>query len=131
MRLDAGTPLSALGRSVGAGPGEVFVIERGSLGRSRWTGALDAAVTAGRRVGRARLLLLLEGFNLTNSRRSTARDEVYSDDPVSPAAGGSGRPALSSLRGPAGQEVAARGGFHATTSWTEPRLVRLSVRLEL
>jgi hypothetical protein len=105
-RLDGGTPRSATIRSAASGEGQVFLVERGSLGRTRWTGSLDAAVSLRRRFHRLTGLLALEGFNLTQYRPVTARDPRYSDTVP-------------------GQPFEPRASFERPIAYAEPLLVRL------
>src|SRR6185369_2204585 len=50
-RIDAGTPRAATGRSATSGGGQVFLVERGSLGRTSPPTSLDAAVSVTREAG--------------------------------------------------------------------------------
>jgi hypothetical protein len=130
-RLDSGAPWSARARDPVAGTPELLLVTRGTAGRLPWTGAVDAAVALGRTLGRGRVWLLAEAFNLTNHRRPTARDEVWSDRPVVPLPGARGQASLGALRGPEGEDVVPSMGYGRATAWTEPVLVRLALRLEL
>jgi hypothetical protein len=127
-RWDAGTPLSALGRSPVSGIGQVFLVQRGSLGRTAGTASLDLLISASRPLGGMRLELTLEGFNVTNNRPVMARDQVYTDLAVAPLPGAAGRAALGQLMD-GENPVAGRPTFGNPVTWAEPLLVRLRLGL--
>jgi hypothetical protein len=129
-RVDSGTPLSALGRSARSGEGQIFVLRRGALGRTAWTGTVDAVARISHNYGRARLSLALETFNLLDHRGVLARDQAFTDHAALPLPG-AGRDRLGEARGPDGAELVGREGFLAPVAYTEPRLVRLLFTLEL
>lgn len=121
--LASGAPEDALGASRASGPGEVFLVPRGSWGRTAWSGSLDASLTVSRRLGPAHLSMTLEGYNLTGHRTVTARDPQYTDQVTGPRAWGGLD--LSDLRVPSGDPVARLPGFGAPIERTPPRLLRL------
>ncbi len=112
-RLDAGTPLSATGRSVTSGEGQVYLLPSGSVGRTRAVASLDAGVGV-RRVlsGRAAVTLALEGFNLTQRRSVVARDARLTDAVL-------------------GQTPTSLPTFQQAVAYAEPLLLRLMLGLEL
>jgi len=126
-RWDAGTPLSALGRSPESGAGQVFLVQRGSLGRISAVPGVDVALQIARTFGAARVWLAFQGFNVTNQRPVVARDQVYTDLAAPPLAGASGRDALGNLVDRDGNPVAARPSFGNPVSWAEPLLLRLAL----
>ncbi len=124
-RWDAGTPLSALGRSPVSGIGQVFLVQRGTLGRTSSVAGLDLAVQATRPVAGTRVHLALEGFNVTHNRPVVARDQIYTDLAVAPLPGSSGRAPLGQLMDASGNIVTARPTFGNPLAWAEPLLLRL------
>ncbi len=130
-RWDAGTPLSARARSPESGPSQVFLVQRGSLGRTSATASLDLRVGLSRRIGDIRLALLVEGFNLTGFRPVVAREQTYTDAAVAPRQGASGRAALEGLTDGEGNPLPPRAGFGNPVAWAEPLLVRLGLAVEL
>jgi hypothetical protein len=124
-RWDAGTPLSALGRSPVSGIGQVFLVQRGSLGRTAALPGLDLLLQVSRAFGTAQVWLALEGFNVTNQRPVVARDQIYTDLAAAPRAGASGREALGQVVDGAGSPLVARPTFGNPIAWAEPLLLRL------
>jgi hypothetical protein len=130
-RWDAGTPQSARGRSPESGPGQVFLVQRGSLGRTASVHGLDLQVGLSRLVGGTRVSLMLEGFNVTNFRPVVARDQVFTDAAVAPREGVGGRAALAGVVDAEGNPVPARPAFGSPVAWAEPFLLRLGLAVEL
>jgi hypothetical protein len=130
-RWDAGTPLSALARSPESGPGQVFLVQRGSLGRTGAVGGVDLQVGLSRLIAGTRVSLALQGFNLSNFRPVVARDQIFTDAAVAPREGAAGRAALDGLVGADGSPVSARPGFGSPLAWAEPFLLRLGLAVEL
>ena len=126
-RLDAGTPRAATARSATSGPGQVFLVERGSLGRTSPSTDLDAAVTLSRGLGERRVWLTLEGFNLTQHRPVVTRDAVFSDAVLAPAPGGRGFEGLAAARDAAGTPAQPSPDFGRAVAYAEPLLLRLLV----
>lgn len=129
-RADSGAPLSAVGRSAVSGPDEVFLVARGSLGRTPWSASTDARVEVGRLLRGARILVALEGFNLTHFRPVVAQDQTYTEDVVVPQPG-SGADALAAARGPGGGTVTPNRRFLAPTAYADPLLLRLLLTVEM
>jgi hypothetical protein len=126
-RLDAGTPRAATGRSAASGPGQVFLVERGSLGRTSPISSIDAAITVARNVGPRRLWLAIEAFNLTQHRPVVARDAAFTDAVIASAPAGRGLAGLSRLTDAQGSPVAQAAGFGRAVAYAEPLLVRALV----
>ena len=76
-RWDAGTPLDALGRSPESGVGQVFLVQRGSLGRTAGVPALDLTLEIS-----------------ASGRRRPGLAGVRGFQPVEPAPGGGAGPGL-------------------------------------
>jgi hypothetical protein len=126
-RLDQGTPQSALARSATSGPGELFLLPRGSLGRTPWLVDADAVLAATQRRGNLRLTLALEAFNLVNARPVLARQEVFTDRIALPMAG----QGLGNVRSPTGELISASERFLTSAAHAEPLLVRFMLTIEL
>jgi hypothetical protein len=129
-RIDAGTPRAATARSATSGTGQVFLVERGSLGRTSAPTSVDAAVSVERALGGRRLWLALEGFNLTQHRPVVARDPVFTDAVAAGVPGGRGVTGLGQVRDASGAAVAQAPTFARAVAYAEPLLVRLLVGVE-
>jgi hypothetical protein len=122
-RWDAGRPRSALGRSPESGPGQVFLVQRGSLGETSGVGGLDLLLRLSRPLAGGRVWLALEAYNLTNHRPVVARDPLYTDAAVAAPEGARGRAALAGILDGEGNPVPARPAFDSPVAWAEPLLV--------
>jgi hypothetical protein len=133
-RLDSGTPLSARGRSADSGEGEVFLVERGSLGRTGTVTAVDAgAALAWAAPGRRTALttVALQVANLGNQRPVIARDGIYTRAAAAPIAGGRGRADLGRVTDAAGGPITPQPAFGNPVAWAEPPSLRLSLTVEM
>ncbi len=88
-RVASGAPTSALGRHDIYGSREIFVLPRGVVGRAPAMASVDLRLVWRRELpGGVGAELFAEVFNLLDRRNVGAVDEVYTDDPVAPIAGG-------------------------------------------
>ncbi|HEY0713737.1 MAG TPA: hypothetical protein VGF45_13750, partial [Polyangia bacterium] len=113
-QLDAGTPLSATGRSAASGEGQVFLVPRGSVGRTRTHTSFDVALRLARRLPQAdaRVWLALEGFGFAWRRPVSVRDSRFADEILTPEAA-------------AGREPAP--GYGRALAYAEPLTLRLQL----
>jgi len=85
FNANSGAPINYLGAQVLYGPGEAYVLQRGSGGRMPWVTSLDARLGVNYRVSKDSVVTVsVEAFNLFNSQRPTAVDNNYTFDTVGP-----------------------------------------------
>ena len=85
----SGAPINYLGAQVLYGPGEAYILQRGSGGRLPWVTSLDARLGVNYRIGKDSVVTVsVEGFNVFNSQRPTGVDNNYTFDTVGPIIGG-------------------------------------------
>ena len=133
-RLDAGTPRSARARSRESGPGQLLVVERGSLGRTGWVSSVDAGARftfAPGGAGWGRLGVGLFLFNLGQHRPVVARDPIFSSALVAPVAQARGQAGLAAAVAPDGTPVTARPTFGNPAAWAEPLRLDLVLSWQL
>jgi hypothetical protein len=81
----SGAPINALGANPFYGPGQVYILERGSAGRLPWVTSLDLRVGLNYRLGKDSVVTAaVEAFNLFNSQRPVAVNENYTRGFVTP-----------------------------------------------
>jgi hypothetical protein len=114
-RVDAGTPLSATGRSLVSGEGEVFLAPRGSVGRTRSHTSFDFSIKLAHAVGQTEAFLAIEGFGVAWRHPIVARDPRYSD-------------AVATAETLGGLEP--RPGYGRAVAYAEPLCLRLRLGLE-
>src|SRR5262249_8509943 len=84
----SGTPINYLGAQVTYGPGQAYILERGSGGRLPWVTSFDARVAFNYRMGKDSVLTAgIEAFNIFNSQRPITVDNNYTFDNVGPIVG--------------------------------------------
>jgi len=84
----SGTPINYLGAQVTYGPGQAYILERGSGGRLPWVTSFDARIAFNYRLSKDSVLTAgIEGFNLFNSQRPVTVDNNYTFDNVGPIVG--------------------------------------------
>jgi carboxypeptidase family protein/TonB-dependent receptor-like protein len=84
----SGAPINYLGAQVLYGPGEAYILSRGSGGRLPWVTSLDLRLGLNYRLGKDSVITLsVEGFNVFNSQRPTGVDNNYTFDTVGPVIG--------------------------------------------
>jgi hypothetical protein len=129
VRTDQGQPVSYLGAHPLYGPGEAYILPRGSGGRTPWTWQLNLRGGANYKISKDYGLgFTLDLFNVTNNREVLTVDQNYTFDSVSPVV--NGRPAdLPSLRNVQNQNVALNSNFRNATSYQLPFSARLGAKV--
>jgi hypothetical protein len=138
----SGAPINAFGAHPEHGQDEVFVLPRGTVGRTPWVNIIDSKVGLNYRFGKNHLLsATLEVFNLFNFQAATRVDETYTYESVVPVKDGStsdlptpsspGRVRLNT-GDPAHEEYLTyeqvNPNFGRPSQYQSPRQVRLGVR---
>jgi outer membrane receptor protein involved in Fe transport len=86
----SGTPLNVLGSHPIYGASEVFILPRGSGGRTPWVHSIDTNITAGYRFSKTSTLTLgVNIFNLFNFQSATGYDQNFTLQDVLPIPNGS------------------------------------------
>jgi hypothetical protein len=138
LRGASGRPHSYLGMHPIAGPGEVFILPRGTGERAPFQSAVDVRLGYDRPLaGGTSLEVFLDVFNLFNQQPATRLDEIYTYDPVEPIRGGK-RSDLADLTtpvyGPDGTQtgtrpVAVNPNYGNPIATQDPLSMRIGVRL--
>ena len=85
----SGIPINYLGAQVLYGPGQAYILERGSGGRLPWVTSFDSRLSVNYQINRdIKVTLSVDAFNLFNSQRPTAVDNNYTFDTVGPIING-------------------------------------------
>ncbi len=148
LRSHSGTPLNYLGAHPEYGPGEAFILPRGSAGRTPFVtnvdlrGALEYVITPPYAVK-----FTLDVFNVLNSQNALTIDQNYTYDAVQPIVGGQcskrnggeGKNPLSTavsdcadlayLRTVDGRPITTNRNFGRPTSYQAPLSVRFGLSL--
>jgi hypothetical protein len=129
IRADQGQPISYLGAHPIYGPGEAYILPRGSGGRTPWTWQLNLRGGASYKLSKDYGLgFTLDLFNVTDNREVLTVDQNYTFDSVSPVV--NGKPTdLPSLRNVAGQKAAPNNNFRNATAYQLPFSARLGAKL--
>jgi hypothetical protein len=86
----SGTPLNVFGSHQIYGGQEVFILPRGSAGRTPWTHSIDTNVTVGYQFSKESTLTVgVDIFNLFNFQEATGFDQQYTASDVLPVINGS------------------------------------------
>jgi outer membrane receptor protein involved in Fe transport len=89
IAAQSGKPIEALGSHYSYGASEVFILPRGSSGRTDLVAQADLRVSWARRLGRhVGIEVYLDLINLLNSSSQTEVDQIYTLDNVLPIVGG-------------------------------------------
>ena len=81
FNANSGVPINYLGAQILYGPGQAYLLERGSGGRTPWVTTFDASIALNYRFTKDIVLTArVEGFNLFNSQRPTAVQNDYTFD---------------------------------------------------
>ncbi len=84
----SGPPINYLGAQVLYGPGEAYILTRGSGGRLPWVTSFDARLGVNYRLSKDKVFTVsVEGFNVFNSQRPVTVDNNYTFDTVGPIIG--------------------------------------------
>lgn len=125
----SGQPQNALGTHPLAGPGETFILPRGSMGRTPIVTRLDLHLAYRTRLTDGTTLdAFVDVFNVLNQRTALAVDQNYTFDPVDPIIGGDERD-LAHLKNIAGQPVTPNPNYRSATAYQAPIAGRLGLRL--
>jgi len=129
VRADQGQPISYLGAHPLYGPGEAYILPRGSGGRTPWNWQLNLRGGANYKLSKDYGLgFTVDLFNVTDNREVLTVDQNYTFNSVSPIV--NGKPAdLPSLRTIAGQNVAVNTNFKNATAYQLPFSARIGAKL--
>jgi hypothetical protein len=115
---NSGPPINYLGAQVFYGPGQAYILERGSGGRLPWVTSLDARVSLNFRISKdSTVIASFEGFNLFNSQRPLTVDQNYTFDNVGPIAGARN----GSVPAPYGEIVRLGAGYDPNLTFAQNR----------
>ena len=129
VRADQGQPISFLGAHPLYGPGEAYILPRGSGGRTPWTWQLNLRGGANYKLSKDYGLgFTLDLFNVTDNREVLTVDQNYTFNSVSPIVNGKVSD-LPSLRNIAGQNVAVNTNFRNATAYQLPFSARIGAKL--
>ncbi|KFA88199.1 TonB-dependent receptor [Archangium violaceum] len=128
----SGAPYNHLGADEVFGPGQIYILPRGSAGRLPWFHRIDTRLAVTYRLSKTLLASAgVEVFNLFNFQAAIAYDENYTFSVVRPIPNGT-REQLTELRGPDGEPLdprALNANFGQPIAYQLPRSIRLSARL--
>ena len=124
FNANSGAPIEVLGASPQIGESEVFVLPRGSGGRTPWVTQLDLHLSYKRKLSS---LFSVEAywdvFNVLNQQAVTSVDEEYTFSQVSPVQ--NGRVAdLANLKTIGGQPVQVNPNYGSATAFQQPLSMR-------
>ncbi len=89
LRAQSGIAHNVLGADIVYGPGESYLLQRGSATRSPTTGQADFHLSYGRRLDKTKTLEVFgDVFNITDAQQEAATDENYTTDSVNPIVNG-------------------------------------------
>jgi len=89
LRGASGRPSSTLGSHISYGPGETFILPRGSGDRTSFQSACDLHAAYTRQLGGGMAVeAFVNLFNAFNQQPATRRDDIYTFDVVEPVVGG-------------------------------------------
>ena len=89
VRAQSGIPHNVLGADATYGPGESYLLPRGSAERSPTTGQADIHLSYGRRLNKSTILEVFANiFNLTDAQQEATTDETYTEESANPIVGG-------------------------------------------
>jgi outer membrane receptor protein involved in Fe transport len=84
----SGAPLNVLGSHPIYGGGEVFILPRGTFGRTPWVHTIDTNITVGYQFSKTNAVTLgVDIFNLFNFQQATGLDQTYTTEDVLPCDG--------------------------------------------
>ena len=134
VRADQGQPISYLGAHPLYGPGEAYVLPRGSGGRTPWTWQLNLRGGANYKLSKDYGLgFTVDLFNVTNNREVLTVDQNYTFDSVSPIVNGkvSDLPNLKSLaaNGGVGPNAVVNSNFRNAASYQLPFSARVGAKV--
>ena len=125
----SGTPIEVLGRHPLYGRREVFILPRGSGGRTPFVTAFDLHVSYRRQLSRLfGFEAYADVFNLFNQTEITSVDQEYTASRVGPIQNGSVTD-LVNLKTTAGTQPLLNPNFGRATAYQAPLSMRLGLRL--
>jgi hypothetical protein len=133
-RGSSGTPYSYLGSHVDYGPGQAYILPRGTAGRLPWVNRFDSRVAFNYTLTKNMVASLsLDVFNLFNFQTATAYDQNYTFSPVLPIVGGTkndlpGKVLDATTNEPITAD-ALNKNFGKPTAYQAPRSFRLGARV--
>ena len=129
FNANSGTPIEVLGASPQIGESEVFVLPRGSGGRTPWITQLDLHVSYKRKLSDLFTgEVYCDVFNVLNQQAVTGVDEEYTFTEVGPVQNGKVAD-LANLKGIGGQPVVVNPNYGSATSFQQPLSMRFGARL--
>jgi hypothetical protein len=125
----SGTPIEVLGASPQIGGYEVFILPRGSGGRTPWVTQLDLHLSYRRKVSRNLSMdIYWDIFNVLNQRGVVSVDQEYTGSIVSPIVNGTVAD-LANLRTIGGQPVTVNPNYGSPNWYQAPLSMRFGARL--
>jgi hypothetical protein len=129
----SGRPIDYLGSHPVYGPGEVYILPRGSGGRLPWLHNVDPHLGFNYKLSRDSILTLnVDVFNVFNFQRATAVDNNYTLQNVLPIAGGTVADLPNLRSAPTGAAFDPGGinpNFKNPTAYQAPRSFRFGARV--
>nr|WP_240806812.1 TonB-dependent receptor [Polyangium spumosum] len=120
----SGAPYGALGAHAAHGPGEVFLLPRGSVGRTPWVHRIDARLGVSALLRKdLRLGASVEVYNLADSQTPTAFDQNYTYDSAVPVEDGATKDDIPEL-------YTKNPRYEKPVAWQAPRQVRFGLRVD-
>jgi len=137
LRAQSGIAHNVLGADTVYGPGESYLLQRGSAPRSPTTGQADFHLSYGRRLDKTKTLEVFgDVFNITDAQQEERTDENYTTDSANPIVGGDMKDLkhVKAISADTSTETAhtpvLNPNFGHTTSYLQaPRSFRFGVRL--
>ncbi|HEX6839337.1 MAG TPA: TonB-dependent receptor [Polyangia bacterium] len=129
FNANSGTPIEVLGASPQIGESEVFVLPRGSGGRTPWVTQLDLHVSYRRKLSAMfSFEAYADVFNVLNQQAVTGVDEEYTFSVVGPVQNGHVAD-LANLKTIGGGPVIVNPNYGSATSFQQPLSLRLGLRV--
>lgn len=128
--LQSGGPIEVLGSHEVYGSNEVFILPRGSGGRTPWTWGIDLNVAATYELTKDISGELFVGlFNITNNQQVTAVDETYTYDDVRPIKGGKTNQ-LAHMRNLEGEPVTKNPNYLRAVGYQKPFSAQVGFKIK-
>lgn len=128
--IQSGTPYETLGADQFYGSDEVFILPRGSGGRTPWTWSLDINIGAGYDITESVTAELFAAlYNITNNQDPVAYDDTYTYDTVRPIVNG-GRDQLDHARNINGNPINKNPNYGQALAFQAPFSTQVGFRLK-
>ncbi len=128
--VQSGTPYETLGADQFYGSNEVFILPRGSGGRTPWTWSLDVNIGAGYDITNDITAELFAAFyNITNNQDPVAYDDTYTYDTVRPIVNG-GTDQLPHARNINGNAITKNPNYGQALAFQAPFSTQVGFRLK-